>query len=206
MSTRCWCRIGVLVCAVLSAACATTGKRAEGEGKSTSPAAVPQPDAAVLSPEGTSKEGARLTVGTPAPEFTGTATTGEAVRLSQFRGKKAVLLQFWGIRCSPCVAEMSFLSDLQREYGEGLQVLGVNADRLSVDGVRRALQSHRVEVDYPMLADQDFAICQNYTQWLIPLTVFVDRDQTIRGIHTGFSDAMKGDLRAEARRLVGGAP
>ena len=38
-----------------------------------------------------------LTVNQPAPDFTLPSTTGEPIRLSQFRGKKMVLLEFYGI-------------------------------------------------------------------------------------------------------------
>ena len=42
-----------------------------------------------------------LDVGAKAPEFTLPATTGEKISLSQFRGKKLVLLEFYGADYSP---------------------------------------------------------------------------------------------------------
>lgn len=38
---------------------------------------------------------AQLSVGAPAPEFTLQDSQGQSVRLSQFRGKRYVLLDFW---------------------------------------------------------------------------------------------------------------
>ncbi len=38
-----------------------------------------------------------VTVGKPAPDFTLQSTTGKAISLSQFRGKKMVLVQFYGV-------------------------------------------------------------------------------------------------------------
>jgi hypothetical protein len=40
-------------------------------------------------------------VGDKAPDFTLPATTGESITLSQFRGKRAVLLEFYGADFSP---------------------------------------------------------------------------------------------------------
>ena len=40
-------------------------------------------------------------VGQVAPDFSLDATTGDKVRLSQFRGKKAVLLEFYGASFAP---------------------------------------------------------------------------------------------------------
>ncbi len=42
-----------------------------------------------------------LEVGEHAPDFTLPSTTGEAVSLSQFRGKNLVLLEFYGVDFAP---------------------------------------------------------------------------------------------------------
>ena len=42
-----------------------------------------------------------LDVGAPAPDFSLPSTTGEPISLSQFRGKKLVLLEFYGVDFAP---------------------------------------------------------------------------------------------------------
>ena len=42
-----------------------------------------------------------LEVGAQAPDFTLPSTTGEPISLSQFRGKKLVLLEFYGADFAP---------------------------------------------------------------------------------------------------------
>jgi peroxiredoxin Q/BCP len=42
-----------------------------------------------------------LEVGEQAPDFTLPSTTGEEISLSQFRGKKIVLLEFYGVDFAP---------------------------------------------------------------------------------------------------------
>ena len=42
-----------------------------------------------------------LEVGEQAPDFTLLGTTGEKISLSQFRGKTAVLIEFYGAEFSP---------------------------------------------------------------------------------------------------------
>ena len=44
---------------------------------------------------------AALEVGEKAPDFTLLSTTGKEISLSQFRGKKLVLIEFYGVDFSP---------------------------------------------------------------------------------------------------------
>ena len=44
---------------------------------------------------------AALDVGQPAPDFSLTSTSGDKVSLSQFKGKKHVLIQFYSVDFNP---------------------------------------------------------------------------------------------------------
>jgi len=55
----------------------------------------------IFGPSATAELSSALDVGDKAPEFTLPATTGEKISLSQFRGKKIVLLEFYGADYSP---------------------------------------------------------------------------------------------------------
>lgn len=50
---------------------------------------------------GTVRVSSALDVGDTAPDFTLPATTGGKISLSQFRGKKLVLIEFYGADYSP---------------------------------------------------------------------------------------------------------
>ena len=50
---------------------------------------------------GTARVSAALDVGDQAPDFSLPATTGGKISLSQFRGKKLVLIEFYGADYSP---------------------------------------------------------------------------------------------------------
>ena len=49
----------------------------------------------------TARVSSALDVGDKAPDFTLPSTTGEKISLSQFRGKKLVLLEFYGADFAP---------------------------------------------------------------------------------------------------------
>jgi peroxiredoxin len=57
-----------------------------------------------------------LRVGSQAPEFTATDVSGNAVALSELRGK-VVVLTFWGTRCPICHEEIPKLNQVARGFG-----------------------------------------------------------------------------------------
>jgi peroxiredoxin len=149
-------------------------------------------------------EDGKAEVGRPYFDFTAPELMGGTVRLSSFVGKKVVLLQFWGIRCAPCLAEMEFLVDLQARYrGRGLQVIGVNTDRASPAQLTEALAARKIESAYPQVLDPNLTIARHYTQWLIPVSVLIDRSGVVRAIHTGYKPELAAAIEAEVEALLG---
>src|SRR3982074_452387 len=70
----------------------------------------------------------RTAKSTVAPDFSLESLDGKSVRLSDLRGK-AVLLNFWATWCGPCKIEMTWVVEVQNQYGApGLQVVGVAMD------------------------------------------------------------------------------
>src|SRR5688500_3741111 len=70
-----------------------------------------------------------ITVGTPAPDFTLRASTGEDVRLSELRGQR-VVLAVYPLDWSPgCTKQMDAYSQSVSQFqAEGAQVFGISVD------------------------------------------------------------------------------
>jgi peroxiredoxin len=67
-------------------------------------------------------------VGQTAPDFTAPTTDGGEITLSDVRGS-VVLLDFWGVWCTPCRQSLPHLDDLATRYGDdGLVVILVSTD------------------------------------------------------------------------------
>lgn len=92
-----------------------------------------------------------LKPGEPAPDFTLPSTVGEKVTLSEYRGKKNVLLMFYPLDFSPvCSVENKQCSELLPSRGaEDVAVLGISVDSL---WAHKAFASHN-GISYPLLAD-----------------------------------------------------
>jgi peroxiredoxin len=137
-------------------------------------------------------------VGRPYFDFDAPLADGGRLRLSSLVGRKAILLQFWGVRCKPCLAEMEFLADLHaRLGGRGLQIVGVNTDRADPAQLAEVMRTRGIRPPYPVVLDPDAAISQHYTDWLIPVTVLIGRDGVVRAIHTGYRDELQRVIESE---------
>jgi len=92
-----------------------------------------------------------LKIGDSAPDFTLPATVGDKVTLSDYRGKKSVLLLFYPLDFSPvCSVENKQCAELLPTRGsDDVQVLGISVDSL---WAHKAFAAQN-DISYPLLAD-----------------------------------------------------
>ena len=101
----------------------------------------------------------RLSVSSPAPDFSLESLDGKTLRLSDFRGK-AVLLNFGATWCGPCKIEMPWFVELQNQYAsQGLQIVGVAMDDASKEDISKFAKD--MGVNYPILIGKD-AVGEQY--------------------------------------------
>ena len=122
---------------------------------------------------------------------------GDTVRLSDFSGPK--LVQLFGTWCPNCRDETNFLKEyLAENETEGLQIIALAFeqygadDERSRDAIRRYEQN--MEVDWPVLlagsndkteAGRALPMLNKVISY--PTLLFVDSDNRVRRIHTGFN-------------------
>ena len=121
--------------------------------------------------------------GQVAPDFALKSSTGENLRLSEYRGD-VVMINFWATWCGPCRQEMPLLDELYSRYNRvGFNLLGVNID----DDSRRAMQMvEELGVNFPVLFDARKEVSKLYEVEAMPVTVIVDRSGTVRYVHHGY--------------------
>ena len=137
--------------------------------------------------------------GQAAPDFALKSSTGENMRLSEYRGD-VVMINFWATWCGPCRQEMPLLDELYQRYSRvGFNLLGVNID----DDSRRAMQMiEELGVQFPVLFDASKQVSKLYDVDAMPVTVIVDRTGTVRYVHQGYKPGYEEKYLTEIRSLL----
>ena len=131
---------------------------------------------------------ARL-AGNPAPDFTASTLDGQAVSLSDFRGK-VVLLYFWATWCGQCRLEQPVVAEVYGKYrGRGLVTFGVTGEDQAT--VRHYLEENRLRL--PILLDSKRTLRRLYGSLAIPTLVFINSEGVVTEDYVGFLD--ESDLR-----------
>ncbi|HKA28314.1 MAG TPA: peroxiredoxin [Candidatus Binatia bacterium] len=125
-------------------------------------------------------------VGDEAPDFVLPDRTGKMVRLSEFRGRKAVVLYFYPKDDTPgCTKESCAFRDSYQDFQDaGAEVIGVSSDSAESHG--RFAAKHRLP--FTLLADQGGQVRKRYgvpaTLGLLPgrVTFVIDRAGIVRHV------------------------
>ena len=136
----------------------------------------------------------------PAPDFLLPDVSGQAVRLSQLKGK-VVLLNVWATWCGPCRQEMPTMETLARKLsGEDFVLLAVSQD---VDGavtVKPYLQEGGYT--FPVLLDAQGEVGRKYGVTGYPETFVIDRQGQVVYHHIGYSNWARPQVEEALRRLI----
>lgn len=105
-------------------------------------------------------EAAAVEIGQRAPEFTLPSTTGKNVSLQDFRGKKVVLIEFYGgVEFAVCAANLSARKvDYDKFEALGVQVLGISNEH----PFTQKTFADSEKLPYPLLSDVSEEVIRRY--------------------------------------------
>lgn len=137
--------------------------------------------------------------GQVAPDFVLKSTSGENLRLSEYRGD-VIMINFWATWCGPCRQEMPLLDELYRRYHRvGFNLLGVNID----DDTTRALRMvEELDLHFPVVFDTRKEVSRLYNVEAMPATILVDREGNIRHVHHGYKPGYEDKYLDQIRALL----
>lgn len=134
--------------------------------------------------------------GSPAEDFTYPTISGRVIQLSDYIGRKYVILDFWATWCGPCRKELPELQDFYEEHGDRIEIIAITSEGTSAkQAIRQMVTS--MGLMFPVMHDPSKAISRIYPTRGIPYLVFIDIDGTFRMTHLGYSDRFN-ELVSEA--------
>jgi peroxiredoxin Q/BCP len=103
-----------------------------------------------------------LIVGQPAPDFTLIADNGEAITLSQLKGKKIVLYFYPKDDTPGCTQQACDFRDNQSEFAKkGTIILGISRD----NNASHQKFKNKYSLNFPLLTDEEGKVCEAYGVW-----------------------------------------
>jgi peroxiredoxin len=144
----------------------------------------------------------KFKVGDKAPDFTLKDLNGQPVSLSSFAGQKVVMLAFFGLRCGTCLMEAPYLETLHKKYDGQIALLGINADGVEAEIAVETMKEVGFDITYPVLLDPEFQATDTYTNFVVPLTLVIDKGGIIRYIHTGFEKGTEKEYEKALRKAL----
>ena len=121
-----------------------------------------------------------------APDFAVQDASDGVWKLSDFRGKKPVVLNFWSSTCPPCMEEMPLFQKYWEKYGDQVEFMIVNL----TDGYNDTFASAMEVVTengymFPVYFDTAGEGAAAYSVRSIPMTFFVGERGVIVSEHLG---------------------
>ena len=137
--------------------------------------------------------------GQTAPDFALKSSSGENLRLSEYRGN-VVMVNFWATWCGPCRQEMPLLDELYSRYERvGFSLLGVNIDDNSAKAMDMVSE---LGVSFPVLFDSRKEVSKLYEVSAMPVTVLIDREGIVRYVHHGYKPGYEDKYLDQIRSLL----
>lgn len=126
--------------------------------------------------------GTDLEVGLTAPDFALPGLDGEMLRLSDWRGDKAVIVNFWATWCPPCREEMPDFERLRRERGHEVEIVAVNV----YEPPEKVAEFYEeFGLTFPAALDRNGEVSRRYLVRPMPTSFFIDRAGVIRARYFG---------------------
>lgn len=144
--------------------------------------------------------GEKPEVGFLAPDFTLKDYNDREVHLSGFRGKKAVMLNFWAGWCPFCLAEMPAMAVIQEEFQDKVQVIAINRGEKK-ENAKRFTDALNLSDVYTILLNPADDIFGLYGGFAMPTTFFIDQEGIIRDTHFGPLDSSQ--MREKIKSKLG---
>jgi thiol-disulfide isomerase/thioredoxin len=126
-------------------------------------------------------------IGKEAPDFTLPLLFGEGeeVTLSDYKGKKGVVLDFFATWCGPCRKNMPLLNEFYEKHKDDVEVFAIDMEK-EIDMLEEYFSDEKNKVSYGILLDPEAKTKEDYPFQFIPYMVIIDKEGVVVDTHTGY--------------------
>lgn len=144
-------------------------------------------------------------VGAPSPDFETEDLSGAKIASSAIlSGGRAVVLNFWGLRCSACIMEMPHINALKDKYGERASFMAINVDAIGGAVLSAQISKMKLDIRSTIVPDPDFRLVDLFGMTAAPLTIVIDSGGTIRYRHEGYEPGDEAGIEEALKGALGG--
>ena len=130
----------------------------------------------------------------PAPDFTITAVDGSQIQLSDYIGRKAVVIDFWATWCGPCMMELPVLQEFYQANSADVEIIAVSSeDAGAAASIENVVSDKRLT--FPVIHDPAKSIDNLYPHRAIPYLVFIDIDGIVVHAATGYNPKISDEIK-----------
>lgn len=147
----------------------------------------------------------KIKVGQKAPDFALKSLDGSTVKLSQYQGKKVVLVEFFTTDCPWCAKAAPNTRKLFLRYrSKGLQVVAVSVGDSA--GAVRSWVGKNNYTGFPVLLDSDRKTRSAYGVSIVPTQVLVDKSGKVLQLYRGWTPKVEEAVGQDALAAATGKP
>jgi thiol-disulfide isomerase/thioredoxin len=109
------------------------------------------------------------------------------ISLSDLKGEKLTVVDFWATWCKPCVTSIPKLNNLYSEFkSQGVELIGINVDApRSIAKVKPFVNTMNIE--YPIVLDQDQDLVNQLNVSVFPTLIVFNKKGDEVFVHEGFN-------------------
>jgi peroxiredoxin len=124
-------------------------------------------------------------------DFSAKDIKGTDLSLSQYKGKKVVVLNFWFTKCKPCIEEMPKLNNLVDQY-QGKDVEFISLCNDDVNTINQFLKAQAFKYG---IIPSALKLANKYSIGAFPTHIVIGKDGKIAFYESGYSEKIDARIK-----------